>query len=216
MSTRIGFIGLGIIGLPMAERLLAQGVALAVWNRTPEKAQALAPRGATVAASPRELAARCDVVVTMVSDGPALRELVHRADGIAAGLAAGCVHLDMSTIDPGTSADLAAFYAARGAHFVHAPVLGNRRHAAAGELLIFAGGAAAARGQFARRSRDGCAAWGQRLCLLRRAVPYRQRHALSEKPLGHRQPDDAEPDESNSCGHTSASVTCASGGSETS
>lgn len=145
MYPQVGFVGLGVIGLPMAERLLAQGIPLAVWNRTPEKAQALASKGAALAATPRDLAARCDIVITMVSDGAALRELVHRADGIAAGLAAGKVHLDMSTVDAITSAELASFYVSRNAHFVHAPVLGNKGHAAAGELLIFAGGSAAAR-----------------------------------------------------------------------
>lgn len=144
MQPRIGFIGLGIIGLPMAERLLEQGLPVAVWNRTPEKTKPLAARGAAIAPTPRDLAAGCDVVLTMVSDGAALRDVVERQDGVAAGFAAGKIHLDMSTIDVGTSAEIAVFYASRGAHFVHAPVLGNRRHAAAGDLLIFAGGPAAA------------------------------------------------------------------------
>jgi 3-hydroxyisobutyrate dehydrogenase-like beta-hydroxyacid dehydrogenase len=144
MPPQIGFIGLGTIGLPMAERLLAQGLPLTVWNRTPERTRELAAKGASVANTPRELADRCDMVITMVSDGAALREVAQRADGIAAGLAAGKTHLDMSTIDVGTSAEMAAFYVGRKAHFVHAPVLGNKRHAAAGELLIFAGGPAAA------------------------------------------------------------------------
>lgn len=140
MQPRIGFIGLGIIGLPMAERLLDKGLPIAGWNRSPEKAKQLAAKGATVAQTPRELAAECDIVITMVSDGAALRDVVERPDGVAAGLAPGNIHLDMSTIDVGTSAEMAAFYASRDAHFVHAPVLGNKRHAAAGELLIFAGG----------------------------------------------------------------------------
>jgi len=144
MQPRIGFIGLGIIGLPMAERLLDQGLAVAVWNRTPEKADQLAAKGAARAATPRELAEGCDILITMVSDGAALRDVVERAEGVAAGLGEGKIHLDMSTIDVGTSAGMASFYASRGAHFVHAPVLGNKRHAAAGELLIFAGGPAAA------------------------------------------------------------------------
>ena len=144
MQPRIGFIGLGIIGLPMAERLLDQGLPVAVWNRTPEKTQRLAANGTAVTRSPRDLAAGCDILITMVSDGAALRDVTQCPDGVSAGFAAGKIHLDMSTIDVGTSSEMAAFYASRGAHFVHAPVLGNKRHAAAGELLIFAGGPATA------------------------------------------------------------------------
>lgn len=144
MQPRIGFIGLGIIGLPMAERLLGQGLPVAAWNRTLEKAKQLAAKGAAVAHTPRDLAAGCDILITMVSDGAALRDVVQRPDGVAAGFTSGKIHLDMSTIDVGTSSEMAVFHASRGAHFVHAPVLGNKRHAAAGELLIFAGGPAAA------------------------------------------------------------------------
>ncbi len=140
MSPTIGFIGLGIIGLPMAERLLEQRIPLVVWNRTPEKAEGLVRRGARRAASAAELAAQADVVITMVTDGPALEKIALGGGGIGASLAAGKVHCDMSTIDPGTSRRLAAHYAARGAHFVHAPVLGSKRAAATGTLLIFAGG----------------------------------------------------------------------------
>jgi 3-hydroxyisobutyrate dehydrogenase-like beta-hydroxyacid dehydrogenase len=129
----------------MAERLLEKGVPLVVWNRTAEKAAALESRGAQRAASPRELAARCDVVITMVTDGPALEDVALRADGICAGLPAGAVHCDMSTIDPDTSRRMAAHHASRGTHFVHAPVLGSKRAAAAGTLLIFVGGPAEAR-----------------------------------------------------------------------
>jgi 3-hydroxyisobutyrate dehydrogenase-like beta-hydroxyacid dehydrogenase len=145
MSVTVGFIGLGVLGLPMAERLLARGLPLVVWNRTAEKAAGLAARGAARAATPRELAAQCDVVVTTVTDGAALEDVALGADGVAAGLAAGRAHCDMSTVDPGTSARLAAHYAAQGRHFVHAPVFGSKRAAATGTLLIFAGGPADAR-----------------------------------------------------------------------
>ena len=144
MSPSYGFIGLGIIGLPMAQRLLDCGLSLAVWNRTPEKAAPLLARGTVWTASPRELARWCDVVVTMVSDDAALEDVALGAEGIAAALAPGKVHLDMSTVQPATTLRLADEYASRGAHFVHAPVLGNHLAAAAGQLLIFAGGAAAA------------------------------------------------------------------------
>jgi 3-hydroxyisobutyrate dehydrogenase-like beta-hydroxyacid dehydrogenase len=145
MTSPIGFIGLGIIGRPMAERLLEKGVPLVVWNRTRAKAEDLRRRGAEIAPSPRELAARCAVVVTMVTDGPALEDVTLRADGLSAGLCAGGVHCDMSTIDPASTRRLAAHHSSRGTHFVHAPVLGSKRAAAAGTLLIFAGGAPDAR-----------------------------------------------------------------------
>ena len=140
MKPTVGFIGLGVIGLPMAERLLERGLPLVVWNRTAEKAAALVRRGAASAASLRELATHADIVITMVTDGPALESVTLGPDGVAAALARDKVHCDMSTIDPETSGRLAAQYAARGAHFVHAPVLGNKRAAASGTLLIFAGG----------------------------------------------------------------------------
>ena len=145
MSSLFGFIGLGIIGLPMAERLLEKGLPLVVWNRSAGKAKTLAARGAEIAAGPRELAAHCDVVITMVTDGPALENVTCRAGGINAGLRPGGVHCDMSTIDPDTTRRIAAQHAARGTRFVHAPVLGSKRAAASGTLLIFAGGPSEAR-----------------------------------------------------------------------
>ncbi len=144
MKPRVGFIGLGVIGRPMAGRLLEQGLPVAVWNRTASKADGIVNRGAERAASPRELAAGADIVLTMVTDGAALFEVTQRSDGIAAGLRRGKIHCDMSTIDPATSRGLAAFYAGRGVHFLHAPVLGNWRAAQDGTLLIFAGGSAEA------------------------------------------------------------------------
>jgi len=141
MTNSVGFIGLGVMGLPMAERLLAQGLPLVVWNRTAAKAGALSARGASRAASPREVAATAVVVLTMLSDDAAVEAVALGGDGIAAGIGSGKVHCDMSTIGTETSRRLGAHYARQGAHFVHAPVLGNWRAAAAGSLLIFAGGA---------------------------------------------------------------------------
>lgn len=140
MKPRVGFIGLGVIGGAMARRLLEQGFPLVVWNRTAAKAEEIAKRGAQRAGSPRELAASADIVITMVTDGPALLEVTRRDDGIAPGLTEGKIHCDMSTIDPTTTRTLEAFYASRNVGFLHAPVLGNWRAAQDGQLLIFAGG----------------------------------------------------------------------------
>jgi 3-hydroxyisobutyrate dehydrogenase-like beta-hydroxyacid dehydrogenase len=140
MESTVGFIGLGVIGLPMAERLQQQGLSLVVWNRTAQKTAGLVERGAKRAGTPQELARSSDIVITMVTDGPAVEALALGSGGLAAALTPGKVHCDMSTIDPGTSRRLAASYASRSVNFLHAPVLGSKRAAATGKLLIFAGG----------------------------------------------------------------------------
>ncbi|MGB6200394.1 MAG: NAD(P)-dependent oxidoreductase [Candidatus Acidiferrales bacterium] len=136
----IGFIGLGLLGTGVAGRLLSQGFSVTVWNRTPEKAEPLVRAGAKRASSPQQAAARADVVVTMVLDGPAVESLALGPAGIAASLGRGKIHCDMSTIDVATSRRLGEHYRTLGSDFVSAPVLGNRFAAAAGKLLIFAGG----------------------------------------------------------------------------
>jgi 3-hydroxyisobutyrate dehydrogenase len=140
MKPKIGFIGLGLLGSSVAGRLVSQGFDVTVWNRTPEKTEPLVRMGATRAATPQEAAARADVVVTMVLDGPAVESLALGPGGIAGSMGRGKVHCDMSTIDPGTSRRLSESYRAKGSDFVSAPVLGNRFAAAAGKLAIFAGG----------------------------------------------------------------------------
>jgi 3-hydroxyisobutyrate dehydrogenase len=136
----IGFIGLGLLGTGVAGRLLAQGFSATVWNRTAEKTEPLVRLGATRAASPQDIAARADVVITMVLDGPAVESLALGPAGIAASLGRGKIHCDMSTIDAATSRRLGEHYRTLGKDFISAPVLGNRFAAAAGKLLIFAGG----------------------------------------------------------------------------
>ena len=141
---RIAFLGLGVIGRPMAERLLESGHEVVVWNRTAEKAQPLVERGARPAATPRAAAEAAEIVVTMLTDGPAVLETAERPDGLLAGLGPGKVHCDMSTIDIASSRRLAELYRSRSIGFVRAPVLGNRHAAREGRLLIFAGGPAEA------------------------------------------------------------------------
>jgi len=140
MKPKVGFIGLGILGTGVAERLVAQGFAVTVWNRTAEKTEPLVRAGAKRATTPHEAAAGADVVITMVLDGPAVESLALGPAGIAASLSRGKIHCDMSTIDPATSRRLGQHYRELGSDFVSAPVLGNRFAAAAGKLLIFAGG----------------------------------------------------------------------------
>jgi 3-hydroxyisobutyrate dehydrogenase-like beta-hydroxyacid dehydrogenase len=142
--TAIAFLGLGVIGRPMAERLLELGHSLVVWNRTPEKARPLVEQGARQMASPREAAESAEIVVTMLTDGAAVLETVERPGGLLEGLSPAKVHCDMSTIDVASSRRLAGLYRPRSIGFAHAPVLGNRHAAREGKLLVFAGGPAEA------------------------------------------------------------------------
>lgn len=144
MKPTIGFVGLGLLGEPTAKRILEQGWPLVVWNRTAEKAEPLVRLGAKQAATPAEVAGRVEIVISMVLDGAALEPVTLGPAGIAGGLGPGKVHCDMSTIDLGTARRIAAHYGSGDADFLRAPVLGNGHAAAAGKLLIFAGGPARA------------------------------------------------------------------------
>lgn len=132
--TRIAFLGLGRMGVPMAERLLAHGHELAVWNRTPERAAPLVERGAVSAATPAEAAAGRDLVITMLTDAAAVHDVLPGAD-----LAPGTLAVDMSTIGPDAVRELRERLP-DGVPLVDAPVLGSVPHAEAGELIIIAGG----------------------------------------------------------------------------
>ena len=137
---KVGFIGLGAMGRPMAENLLKAGHQLALWARRPEQAAALLEAGASFHATPRELAAAVEVVVSMVTTSADVRRLALAEDGVLAGLGAGGVHVDMSTIAPGTARELAAEYAHRGVEFLDAPVSGGSLGAGAATLAIMVGG----------------------------------------------------------------------------
>jgi len=140
----IGFIGLGIMGRPMAQRLLDAGYAVTVFNRTPQKAEPLLARGARWADSPEAVARRSEMLITMVSDSDALEDVARGPHGILRGIRPKAIHVDMSTVAPRTVEDVERAYRERDAAFLHAPVLGNWRHATEGTLLIFVGGDRAA------------------------------------------------------------------------
>jgi len=134
-------LGMGRMGSAMAERLAGQGVAVVVYNRTPDRAAGLAARiGATVAATPADAAARADVVITMVADDAAVRDLFEGADGVAAGMRPGSVAVDMSTVLPDTIRAVAPAVRARGAGVLDGPVSGSVASTLAGELTIMVGG----------------------------------------------------------------------------
>lgn len=124
----------------MAHRLLEAGHQLTVHNRTREREESLAQAGAARAASPRELAQAAEIVITMVGDTPDVREVVAGDDGILAGLAPDAVLVDMSTISPAATREIAAAVARRGAHMLDAPCSGGSEGAQNGTLSIMIGG----------------------------------------------------------------------------
>lgn len=144
MTDKLGFIGLGIMGLSMARNLIKAGFAVRVWNRTPAKMALLAAEGAATAASPADLAAQCDVVFICVSDTPDVEAVITGEHGVLAGLQPGALVVDMSTISPAATRALAAAVAARGGVMLDAPVSGGSEGAARGTLTIMVGGPAEA------------------------------------------------------------------------
>jgi 2-hydroxy-3-oxopropionate reductase len=138
---RIGFIGLGIMGKPMAANLLAAGYPLTVHTHARATVDELAALGASAAGSAREVAARSDVVITMLPDSPDVEAVVLGPDGVADGIGDGALYVDMSTISPSVSRAIATTLAQRGVEAVDAPVSGGEAAALSGELSIMAGGA---------------------------------------------------------------------------
>ena len=136
--TKLAFLGLGLMGTPMATRLLAAGHDLTVWNRTAEKTRPLADLGAAVASTPAQAVEGVDAAITMVTDPSALEQVVLGADGVAAGLASGQSLIDMSTVGPDAVRSVAARLP-QGVVMVDAPVRGSVPEASAGRLQIYVG-----------------------------------------------------------------------------
>jgi 3-hydroxyisobutyrate dehydrogenase len=137
---RVGFLGLGRMGGPMARNILRAGHELVVFNRTPEKADPLTAEGATSAASPAELARQCDIVALCVALPADVRDVFERADGILAGLTPGKVVIDFSTIDPATSRAMASQCGELSSAYLDAPVSGGVSGAEQGALTVMVGG----------------------------------------------------------------------------
>ena len=142
MIKRIGFIGLGLMGKPMARNLMKSGFDLIVHNRSRAAVDQLVSEGANPADSPREAAASADVVITMLPEDSHVTEVVSAADGVIESIRPDAVLVDMSTISPTTARKLADIVAARGAHMLDAPVSGGVEAAADGNLTIMVGGKA--------------------------------------------------------------------------
>lgn len=141
VAEKVGFIGLGIMGKPMAENLMEAGYELVLHNRSPEKAEELAKKeDATAAGSPREVAEACNIVITMLPDSPDVEAVVAGEDSVLEGIRDGALLVDMSTISPVVTRELAEKVGERGASMLDAPVSGGDVGAIEGALSIMVGG----------------------------------------------------------------------------
>lgn len=136
----IGFLGLGIMGNPMAKNLLKAGFKVTVWNRSSDKCAELAALGAGVAATPAEITSSCDITFAMLADPAAAHAVCFGADGALQGIGAGRGYVDMSTVDAATACEIAAAISAKGGKFLEAPVSGSKKPAEDGTLIILAAG----------------------------------------------------------------------------
>jgi len=138
-STRIAFLGTGLMGGPMARRLLKGGFSLTVWNRTPNKTKAIIEDGANACSTPTEAVKDADVVITMLKDGPVVKDLLFE-QGVAESISPGKLFIDMSSIAPAEAREHAKRLDEHKIHYLDAPVSGGTKGAEAGELAIMVGG----------------------------------------------------------------------------
>lgn len=137
---KIGFIGLGIMGKPMCKNLIKAGFELVVCSRNATSVGELTAVGATSAATPRELAAQVDLVITMLPNSPEVKAIVLGPDGVIEGAKPGCIVADMSSIAPLASQQIAAALAEKGIEMLDAPVSGGQPKAIEGTLSVMVGG----------------------------------------------------------------------------
>lgn len=137
---KLGFIGLGHLGTPIAENLLGNTKQLYVYNRTAGKEQGLTEKGAVLCKSVKELASLCDIVFSIVSDDAALKQITSGDEGIAANLKAGGIHVCISTILPATAKELSALHREYNNYYIASPVMGRPEAARAGKLIFLIAG----------------------------------------------------------------------------
>jgi len=137
---RVGFIGLGVMGKPMAINLLRAGYPLTVWNRTRSRMDELIAMGAYGASSPKEVAERSDVVITMVTDSPDVEEVILGSNGVIYGARPGLIVIDMSTISPKVTRRIAEELSKKGVKMLDAPVSGGEKGAREATLSVMVGG----------------------------------------------------------------------------
>jgi 3-hydroxyisobutyrate dehydrogenase len=140
MKKRIGWIGLGRMGIPMSKRLLEDGYQVMVYNRTKGKEEALSGEEAGVAESPAELISLTDVVIVMVSDDTAIRDIFTGTTGLLSSGTSGKVIINMSTVSPEISKEMAELLLQQGNYYLDAPVSGSVKQAETGTLVVMAGG----------------------------------------------------------------------------
>jgi len=139
-NTKLGWAGLGNMGTPIVKNLLKAGYPVTVYNRTKEKAQEVIEAGATSANSPTELSSASDIVLVMVSDDNAVKEIFNSENGLLHGDVAGKLFINVSTVAPATSQFINESCKAKGAAFVDAPVSGSVKPAQDGTLIFLVGG----------------------------------------------------------------------------
>jgi 3-hydroxyisobutyrate dehydrogenase len=139
-TTKIGWIGLGKMGTPMAQQLIKAGYPVTVYNRSKAKEETLKLMGATAAPSPGLLLQQSDVVIIMVSDDPAVREIFTAREGIFSIQTTGKIIINMSTVSPAISREMAYLCGQQGNHYLDAPVSGSVKQAEDGQLVIMVGG----------------------------------------------------------------------------
>ena len=159
MKPTIGFIGLGLMGKPMARNLLKAGFSVTVWNRTAARAEDLVREGAKLGADPAATAAQADVLITIVSDPPAVEKVLWGANGALAALRRGSVLIDSSTISPELARRAASACEERGVGYLDAPVTGGTWGAEKGELVFMVGG----KGDALEKARPVLEAMGKRI-----------------------------------------------------
>lgn len=139
-TTKIGWIGLGLMGTPMSQQLLKAGYLLTVYNRSKDKEAGLKEQGANTASSPKELLPQSDVVVIMVTDDKAIRDIFDGEDGLLAAEGSEKVIINMSTVSPDISKEMAQRCQQHGLSYLDAPVSGSVKQAETAQLVIMAGG----------------------------------------------------------------------------
>ncbi|RAP77075.1 NAD(P)-dependent oxidoreductase [Paenibacillus montanisoli] len=137
---KIGFIGLGVMGEPMAANLLRKGYSVTVFNRTPGKADKLLELGANAAASPAAVARASELIITMISNDDSIREVYYGDNGLIGAIAPGTIVIDSSTISPALARQLHADISAKSGAFLDAPVTGSKPAAESGSLVFMVGG----------------------------------------------------------------------------
>jgi 3-hydroxyisobutyrate dehydrogenase len=139
-TIKIGWIGLGNMGNPMSQRLMLAGYPVTVYNRNRLKEEPLKLMGATVASFPRLLMEQVDVIIIMVTDDQAIREIFAGDNGLLGTKAKGKIIINMSTVSPGISKEMASLCSQEGNHYLDAPVSGSVKQAEEGQLVIMVGG----------------------------------------------------------------------------